>query len=231
MTPNTQYGGKSDDDLAQTTLYTGTTQKFINLLDEFLEDFKGKGHHVTMDSAYMGDALAQIGRSEWKINMVGTTQVNSVGADIKAQRKRMKKGTYECVCYQHNTLPLCVALWVDNNIVTALSNYHSPAILAEGEGMMRRKKADDGKRDRESSPVKCPAQNRTYSLTFHQIDKSNQKEATYDLGGNSKMHNWSLKLVFHYFNINNANAHVYYKRLVDLYTPKCRIVGMKCCTS
>ena len=57
----------------------------------------------------MGDALAQIGRSERNMNMVGTTQVNSVGADIKAQRKRMKKGTYECVCYQHNTLPLCVA--------------------------------------------------------------------------------------------------------------------------
>ena len=30
------YGGKSDDDLSQTTLYTGTTQKFINLLDKFL---------------------------------------------------------------------------------------------------------------------------------------------------------------------------------------------------
>ena len=52
------YGGKSDEDLSQTTLYTGTTQKFINFLDKFLEDFKGKGHHVTMDSAYMSDTLA-----------------------------------------------------------------------------------------------------------------------------------------------------------------------------
>ena len=78
---------------------------------------------------------------------------------------------------------------------------------------MRRTQAEDGKRDRESSPVKCPAQNRTYSLTFHQIDKSNQKEAKYDLGGQSKTHNWSPKLVFRLFNMNNANAHAYYKRL------------------
>ena len=67
----------------------------------------------------------------------------------------------------------------------------------------------------------------TYSLTFHQIDKSNQKEASYDLGGNSKTHNWSPKLVFRYFNMNNANAHAYYKRLVDLYTPNRRLVGMR----
>ena len=74
-------------------------QKFINLLDEFLEEFKGCGHHATMNSAYMGDVMAQIGWEVWKINMVGTTQTNRVGADVKEKRKRMKVGTYECVCY------------------------------------------------------------------------------------------------------------------------------------
>ncbi len=32
------------------------------MLDEVLNDFKGKGHYVTMDLAYMGDILAQVGR-------------------------------------------------------------------------------------------------------------------------------------------------------------------------
>ena len=41
---------------------TVTTQKFVTLLDIFLDAFKGKGHCVTMDSAYMGDTMDQIGQ-------------------------------------------------------------------------------------------------------------------------------------------------------------------------
>ena len=127
--------------------------------------------------------------------MVGTTQANRIGADVKTERKRMKKGTYECVCYQHNNLPLCVALWADNNIVTTMFNYHMPAFLGVEEGMLRRKKGTGEKRDMGRTLVKCPEQNKTYSLTFHQIDKSNAKEAQYDLGDQSKKHNWSPKPV------------------------------------
>ena len=221
------YGGKTDEDLCKTTSYTGTTQKFINLLDEFLSEFKGLGHYATMDSAYMGDVMAQIGREAWKINMVGTTQSNRVGADVKEERKRMKVGTYECVFYQHNELPLCVALWADNNIVTTLSNFHSPTVLQEGEGMLHRKKGGDGKRERVRTPVKCPAQNKTYSLSFHQIDKSNGKEAKYDLGGKSQTHNWCPKIVLRLFNIGNSNSCVYYERLLELYTPNRRKLKMK----
>ena len=67
--------------------------------------------------------------------------------------------------------------------------------------------------------VKCPAQNKDYSKTFHEIDKANLKAATHDLKGHSKKHNWSPKIVFRAFNINNTNAYIYYRRLVDLYTP------------
>ena len=63
--------------------HTGTVQKWINLLDNFLDEYKGKGHCVTMDSAYMGDILAQVGHSEWKINMVGTAQANRMGWEQK----------------------------------------------------------------------------------------------------------------------------------------------------
>jgi hypothetical protein len=33
----------------------------VTLLDTFLDGFKGKGHCVMMDSAYMGDTMDQIG--------------------------------------------------------------------------------------------------------------------------------------------------------------------------
>ena len=54
----------------------------MNLLDEVLDEYKYKDHHVTMDSTYMGDIMAQIGRYEWQINMVGTEEANRTGADV-----------------------------------------------------------------------------------------------------------------------------------------------------
>ena len=95
------YGGKSDEDISRTTSHTGSTQKWVNLLDEMLDEFKGKGHCVTMDSAYMGDILAQIGREEWKYNMVGTAQPTQTGALVKENVKDMARGTYDTVQFQH----------------------------------------------------------------------------------------------------------------------------------
>ena len=51
-----------------------STRKWVKLYDIMLDRLKGEGRHVTMDSAYMGDIIAQIGRHKWKFNMVaGTT--------------------------------------------------------------------------------------------------------------------------------------------------------------
>ena len=52
-----------------------------------LESFKHKGYCVVMDSAYMGDAMCQVGREVWGINMVGTcTSAGALGkADLKAK--------------------------------------------------------------------------------------------------------------------------------------------------
>jgi hypothetical protein len=45
-----------------------------------LDPFKHNGHCVVMDSAYMSDAMCQVDREEWKINMVGTCQMDRCGA-------------------------------------------------------------------------------------------------------------------------------------------------------
>ena len=65
------YGGAKDDDLDGTHTNTSNLQKWVNLYDMILKPFKGKGRCVTMDSAYMSDIMAQIGRFEWKLNIYG----------------------------------------------------------------------------------------------------------------------------------------------------------------
>ena len=50
------------------------------LYDFMLHPFKGKGHCVVIDSAYMGDAMCQVGQEVWGINMVGTCQTGCTGA-------------------------------------------------------------------------------------------------------------------------------------------------------
>jgi len=162
---------------------TVTTQKFVTLLDTFLNAFKGKGHCVTMDSAYMGDTIGQIGREGWKINMVGTAQTNRMGAPAAADVHKLKVGTYESIFWQHRMLNLCYVVWSDNNKVKTLSNIYSPDVLEVGLGMLRKMRNVDGKRDRDKSEVPCPVQMKDYCETYHLIDKENGAEAHYNMGG------------------------------------------------
>jgi hypothetical protein len=86
------FGGKTDKDLHYHHVDVVTTQRF-DPMSIILDDFKGKGHWVTMDSAYMGDIMAQIGHKEWQLYKVGTSQSNRVGADIKDIVDKMKVRT------------------------------------------------------------------------------------------------------------------------------------------
>ena len=132
--------------------HTAGQQKFVNLFEIMLAQFRGKGHHATCDLAYMGDIMALIARNVWKINMVGTIQANQTGAPMAASVKgplSMKKKTYEYKLWQHNTESLVAAVWSDNNLVKTLSNYHQPQIIPAG--MMRRKIGPTGWYKREES--------------------------------------------------------------------------------
>ena len=92
------FGEVSEGDLDKTSKNTVTTQKWVNLLLLMLNSFKNNGHCVAMDSTYMGDIMAMIGRHVWRINMVGTAQANRTGANVDCT-KLMKKGTYGAVCW------------------------------------------------------------------------------------------------------------------------------------
>jgi len=214
------YGGKYDADLDQQNVHTATLQKFVNLFDIMLDPFKNDGRCVTMDSAYMGDIMALIGRNEWKFNMVGTSNENRTGAPAtKELKKTLKTGSYDSLRFQHNKEQLCYALWADNNIVRTLSNFHDPTLLQEGEGMRRRGREDDGRRSQDQSDVPCPVQNRDYSETYHLIDKGNGKESKFDLQVNTKSHGWTPKLACRFFSMHLNNAFLIYTYLVKKYTP------------
>ena len=115
-----------------------------------LGKFKGKGHCVSIDSAYMGDIMTLIGHHEWKIKMLGTTQENRTGADNAAEKKAMKKNTYETAMWQHDCESLCYAIWSGNNLIQTLSNFHTPMVV---EGGMKRKRRANGVHEREPADV------------------------------------------------------------------------------
>ena len=126
--------------------------------------------------------------------MAGTAQSNHTGAAVKEEAKKLKIGSHESIRFQHKKMPLCFAVWADNNLVKTLSNFHCPTVLKAGDGVLRKKRGSDGKREMKRSDVPCPTKNKYYSKTFHLIDKGNGIEAKYDMGGHSKKHNWSPKI-------------------------------------
>ncbi len=138
------FGGATDEDSAKQNKNTVTTQKLVNLLSLMLNDFKNNGHCVTMDSAYMGDIMAMIGRNVWRINMVGTVHANRTSANIYCT-KSIKKGTYNSICWQHVWQSLCFAVWSNNTLVRMLLNFHGPEILEVGMGVLRKKRDSNGK--------------------------------------------------------------------------------------
>ncbi len=112
------FGGVTDGDLDKMNDNTVTTQKWVNLLLLMLDSFKNNGHCITMDSAYMGDVMAMIGRDVWHINMVGTAQANCTGTNVDCT-KSIKMGTTNgAVCWQQTWQSLCFAMWSNNALIS-----------------------------------------------------------------------------------------------------------------
>ncbi len=166
-----------------------------------------------MDSAYMGNVMAQIGQEEWGFNMVGTMQTNRTGVPAAAEVKKMKKTSYESILWQHSTKPLVYAAWSDNTIIKTWFNFHLPEILDSEFGVKQKKRDENGRPERWQSNVACPVQ-MEYCTAFHLIDKGNGAEVSYNMGGKSRTHNWTPKLVFQFYNIALNKIYKIYKGLV-----------------
>jgi len=221
------YGGQSDGDLCRLHPNCESLLKFVTLYSIMLSSFMGRGHCLVMDSAYMCDQMALIGRNVWKINMVGTCQLNRTGAGVLAKAdidgKTIETGTYESLFYQHSTSPLTYSIWSDNNLVKTLSNFHKAEVVVNG---LNRKKKDaiTGRREASQTPVDVSAQQKDYCETYHLIDKGNGAEEKFALCLESKKHGWTPKIAARLFNINTNNAYQIYSALVSekSYKPKSR---------
>jgi hypothetical protein len=90
---------------------TVTKLKMVSLYDFMLDLFKHNGHCVVMDSAYMSGAMCQVGREEWKINMVGTCQTEICGASplgkvaYTGNDKEISINSHESLLFSFNTRP------------------------------------------------------------------------------------------------------------------------------
>jgi hypothetical protein len=170
----------------------------------------------------MSDAMCQVGREEWKINMVDTCQTDRCGAGplwkvaYTGKDKEIAINSHESLLFQHKTKALTYAVWGGNNFVKTLSNFHSPVILRGG---MKRKRRNPQtkRRERDFSDVDCPTQQKTYCNTYHKIDKGNGAEAKYDVSTESHLHGWPPKLAARYFNMNSNNAYKVYVCLHNKY--------------
>ena len=169
------FGGKTDNNLQSRHINVVMMHTWVNFVSPLLDNFKGKGHCVTMDSAYMGDIMAQIGQEEWKMNMVGTAQSNQTGANLKDTIDKMKVGTYKSCFWKHGTKHLVYLKWLDNVIVKTLSNYHRAISLDAENGMLRRGKDKNRLREMRQKAVPCLAQTKDSCNTFHLINKGNGK--------------------------------------------------------
>jgi hypothetical protein len=119
-------------------------------------------------------------------------------------------------------------MWADNAIVKTLSNFHSPKILEARSGVLCRHQVD-GQPELTPTEVPCPEQQKDYCETFHLIDKGNGKESRYNMGGQSKGHNWAPKLTMRFFNFNLGNSHTMYKALTSEHTPDHHMLDMPEC--
>ena len=111
------------------------------------------------------------------INMVGMLQSNRTGDEVKDVREAMKKGTYESVQFQHKDNLLSFSLWLDNSVVKMLSNFHSPIVCSKKDGVLQKKRGEDGRRKEHRTEVLCPQQNKDDIKTFHLIGNVNGVEA------------------------------------------------------
>ncbi len=94
-------------------------------------------------------------------------------------------------------------------------------------GVLRKKRDQDGKRERHKTDVPCPAQTKDYCNTFLLINLTTGMGRKHRMiWGESRLHNWSLKLVFRLYNMVLNNAYKMYTALVKEHTPEWRFLTM-----
>ncbi len=54
---------------------------------------------------------------------------------MKEEAERLKIDVHELIRSKQKKMPLCFAVWPDNNLIKTLSNFHHPTVLKAGDGL------------------------------------------------------------------------------------------------
>jgi hypothetical protein len=214
------YGGRTDEGLSDPGV-----GKWIQLMDIILKTWYGKGHIVTMDSAYVSEKWMDHAMQKG-LNVVGTFQWNRFGPSKSTDRKltddEMKKGlavqpfdvnqvekklhlqSHESMFSQREDGKITLSVWGDNNRVRVASNMHDAEVLPDG--VKRRTRDSEGKRSAERKEVDASLGNVYYQQTFNKIDQLNKEALKLGLWSKSMRHNWAPKIVFALYACNLENA-------------------------
>ena len=156
------YGGRTDEALSDPGV-----GKWIQLMDIILKPWYGKGHIVTMDSAYVSEKWMDHAMQKG-LNVVGTFQWNRFGPSKSTTRKltddEVKKGlavqpfdvneveetlhlqSHESMFSQRENGKITLSVWGDNNRVRVASNIHDAEVLPDG---VKRHTRDSGRISRQ----------------------------------------------------------------------------------
>jgi hypothetical protein len=156
------YGGRNDEGLSAPVSGSQGRGKWIQLFDELVKPWYGKGHIVTMDSAYMSEKWMDHAMSRG-LNTVGTFQRNRFGNEKTCRTltpQELKNGlsntpfviddvkamlhlqSHESMFSQREDGKITLSAWADNNLVRVASNMHD--VEVRPDGVMRRTRGADG---------------------------------------------------------------------------------------
>ena len=219
------YGGRTDEGLA--SLDTG---KWIQLFDTMVKPWIGKGHVVTLDSAYNSEKLIDQARVKG-VNVVRTFMWDRFGAssnngrvlttaelhagltntpfDMDFLKKTLKIRTHETMFAQREDCKMTLCVWADNGFVRVATNMLDVEVAPDS--VLRRTIGSDGKRNADATLVDAPISIAQYQKTYNKIDQFNKEALKDNLFSKSMHHNWAPKISFALYSCGIENAYLVYK--------------------
>ncbi|XP_063902705.1 piggyBac transposable element-derived protein 3-like, partial [Zophobas morio] len=179
--------------------FSATTQLVLHLAERLPGH---RGHKLYFDNFFNSlEVLQQL--SKKGIFAAGTVRPNRLGKCILKtdnELKKMGRGTSEYCVTQDNDI--VAVKWYDNKAVNMASNF----VAKDPLDQVRRW----DKKQRTPLSIERPAIIRLYNKSMGGVDKSDFLVALYRTFIRSKK--WTLRIIFHYFNIAVCNSWLEYRR-------------------
>jgi hypothetical protein len=200
---------------------TVTPQKWVNLLSLMLDSFKNNGHHH-------GQRLyGQHHGNDWPRRVVHQLGRNGASKPYWRQDRLHEideeGNIWRCLLAAYLAIPLFRRVVRQCSRLSAVE-FPRPRDTQGGEGGVAKEKGQqrEAGEDEDGSAVPSPD---VGLLRYIPPDQQGEWGGG-DLGGESRLHNWSPKLIFRLYSMALNNAYKMYKVLVKQHTPEWRFLDM-----